>query len=286
MDIGVQLFSLKDYFSQSPGSTFQRLADIGYSAVEMPLDLSGENRFGMGEISPEDLATELQNHGLQLISTHLQVTEDEQFEPAIEFNLAAGCHNAVIPLELLHSHDQAKALADRLNALGERFSRHGVHLLYHNHFQEFQRFEGQTAYEVLIERTDPQHVSSELDTYWAMRGGADVLALLDRLGSRCKLLHQKDMPAGLSPTNILSTLEPGSSIDLQTIADHIKPELFIEIGKGIMPIAEIVSCARRRCHTEAIIVEVDATAIDEFDSVASSFQNLSLLMRNLDKSKL
>ena len=63
---------------------------------------------------------------------------------------------------------------------------------YHNHNQEFLRqIDGRFPLEIFAELLDPG-VSLELDLYWASAGGADVVALLDRLGDRVTALHVKD----------------------------------------------------------------------------------------------
>ena len=57
-------------------------------------------------------------------------------------------------------------LAQDLNAAGENLKREGIQLLYHNHNCEFRKTEAnKTAYELLVEETDPAPVSFELDSY-------------------------------------------------------------------------------------------------------------------------
>lgn len=278
MDLGVQLFSIKKHFIDNPDTTLDRLADIGYRAVEFPLDLSGENRFGMGDVPAAFLAKKLASRGLKLIATHLRLTDDTQLAAAIDYSLAAGSSNVVIPLGLIDNQEQVLTLADRLNTFGEVFRQNGIQLFYHNHFQEFQRFDGKSAFQTLLERTDPQLVKFEIDTYWAVRGGADIVPLLEQLGPRCGLIHQKDMPAGLANVDILAGQAAPRPIDLSTIRHFTAPHLFTEVGNGVLPIAQIIDCARQHCQPQAIIVELDATDIDELDSVAISYRNLSRLM--------
>ena len=52
-------------------------------------------------------------------------------------------------------------------------------------------FDGRHALEVFADQLDPD-VMLEVDTYWAYAGGADVPALLGRLGDRVVALHVKD----------------------------------------------------------------------------------------------
>jgi len=113
------------------------------------------------------------------------------------------------------------ALADRLNKAGRKLAAHGLSLLYHNHNCEFRRLPAQqpesgstppwqrkTAYDLLLEQTDPEAVGFEFDSYWAAEAGVDVLSVMRKLGTRMKLYHINDRgtrAAGKSATPILKS---------------------------------------------------------------------------------
>ena len=81
----------------------------------------------------------------------------------------------------------------------------------------------------------------EIDTYWAAVGGADVPALLGRLGRRVTALHVKDGPA-------------------------VKDEPHVAVGAGVMPVPEVLAAAPGAQR----IVELDSCATDLFDALAAS----------------
>ena len=84
-------------------------------------------------------------------------------------------------------------LAEKLNQAGKLLNAGGVQLLYHNHNCEFRRVEsGKTAYQLLLEETDPQYVNFEFDSYWAFDAGCDAVEVMKTLGSRMKLMHIND----------------------------------------------------------------------------------------------
>ena len=65
------------------------------------------------------------------------------------------------------SLDEVTDLAHRLNAVGKILSEEGVRLLYHNHNCELQKVtKDKTAYDIIIEETDPEYVNFEFDSYW------------------------------------------------------------------------------------------------------------------------
>ena len=86
-----------------------------------------------------------------------------------------------------------QSLAKRLNQAGSALSKEGIQLLYHNHNCELQKVSSEkTAYDIIIEETNPKYVNFEFDSYWMTDGGANVPALMEKLGSRMKLWHIND----------------------------------------------------------------------------------------------
>lgn len=88
-----------------------------------------------------------------------------------------------------------RSLARRLDAAGRAVAERGSRLSYHNHNAEFLRVEGErSAYDLLLDETDPGLVSFELDTYWAAEAGMDTVRLMRRVaaGGRLSAWHVSD----------------------------------------------------------------------------------------------
>ena len=85
--------------------------------------------------------------------------------------------------------------AGYLTQIGSRLAGAGIGFAWHNHDKEFALVEGRTAFDRLVDATDPAFVNVQLDTYWALRGGADPLALMRAHPGRIRLLHLKDIDA-------------------------------------------------------------------------------------------
>jgi len=67
---------------------------------------------------------------------------------------------------------------------------HNFELLYHNHEQEFKKYnKGDIALAQILNKTT---LSLELDTFWAEQAGADVKEIFSLYGDRIKLVHLKD----------------------------------------------------------------------------------------------
>jgi sugar phosphate isomerase/epimerase len=278
LDIGLQIFSVKNAFASNPRQTLDRIAQIGYRHIEMPIDLSGKDLFGMGEITAVDLKRMTDQAGLNIFATHVLLEGDEQVQSVIEYNENLGSKDVIIPIAFFQDEEDVLRFSEKLNQYGELLYQHGMKLHYHNHFHEFQRFNDKYVLDIILENTAPELVGIELDMYWAQRGGVNPTEYLAKIGKRCRFIHQKDLPASISTINIFEEIENTSEITIQAFQSYGKPEYFTEIGEGIMKIETIIQTARKIEEMHYIIVEQDATLKDELESIETSFRNLSVLL--------
>ena len=76
------------------------------------------------------------------------------------------------------SEEDVLNLARKLNKADQALQKEGVQLLYHNHNCELQHInDSQTAYDLIIENTDPAYVNFEFDSYWIANGGDPIQSL-------------------------------------------------------------------------------------------------------------
>ncbi len=130
-------------------------------------------------------------------------------------------------------------LASDLNAAGMELKKSGIALLYHNHNCEFLKVApGRTAYDMLVEETDPASVNFELDSYWPTEAGVSAAALMDRLGGRMKLYHINDRGTRVSGPVMTPILKSDS----------------MELGTGNMNLDELMKKALS-VHVDAVILE-------------------------------
>ncbi|HEX5781011.1 MAG TPA: sugar phosphate isomerase/epimerase, partial [Solirubrobacteraceae bacterium] len=113
------------------------------------------------------------------------------------------------PTPGIGSYENTLATAIVMNELGRRSVRNGTGKFYgHNHQQEFRTQYAdpvtgvmKSAWQILVENTDPRYVTFQLDVLWATDGGADPVALLNRFGDRIFALHVKDGINVAAPAN-------------------------------------------------------------------------------------
>jgi sugar phosphate isomerase/epimerase len=99
------------------------------------------------------------------------------------------------------SYENTLATAATLNELGERSVKNGTGPIFgHNHRAEFTTMyvdaqgDGtlKSAWQILVENTDPRYVDFQLDVGWATIAGEDAAALVEQYGDRISSLHVKD----------------------------------------------------------------------------------------------
>ena len=214
-DAGYDAIELNDFMIHKTGITVKLLTKF----AGMPIGNGG----GL------DWPTLIENSGLRVVSLHSYLNTIEEDPQAIaEEAKCFGTDTVVITAMYRYDYSslsEVESLAARLNAAGEALARYGIRLLYHNHNVEMQRVDGdRTAFDVLIEETDPQYVNFEFDSYWATDSGANVQALMEKMGSRLKLWHITDRgyrKVGPYMTPILeeSAMELGTgNMDLEGLA--------------------------------------------------------------------
>lgn len=190
MQIGLQLYSVRDALAQDFTGTMQRVAAMGYPAVE-PAGV-----YGAGIESAAKLFSDL---GLKVPSAHFPLPVGDAKNASLEGAATLGCEYmicAYIPPEEFSSVDRIQYWCDQLNEGSANARAAGFTLLYHNHWWEFREsFDQKTVIDIMLEHLDPA-AGLELDVYWAEVGGHDPAATVQRLGDRVKLLHFKD--GGLS----------------------------------------------------------------------------------------
>lgn len=145
------------------------------------------------------------------------------------------------------SLEEVEELAKRLNQVGKTLSEEGIRLLYHNHNCELQKVTPEkTAYDIIIEQTDPQYVNFEFDSYWMADGGANVPALMERLGNRMKLWHINDRGCTKSGPYMTPILKENAT----------------ELGNGNMDLDTLSEIAIRN-GVEGVVLETHKNWIDK-----------------------
>ncbi|MFC4302173.1 sugar phosphate isomerase/epimerase family protein [Cohnella boryungensis] len=277
LELGLQLYSVRQAYKHDVTATLERVAEIGYKNLELALQNRDAN-LNAGGLSASEFRKRMERLGLKTVSCHAMVHGEDSLPPLLDFLTEVGSPTLIIPIAFFESRRQTLEYCDKLNRYGEAARKKGIDFYYHNHFQEFQRFEGEMIMDTMLAHTDPSLVKFELDTYWTVRGGEDPLQWLDKLGERCDLVHQKDLPASVSAVNYFDVYGKDSRITLDTLYQTQDPAQFTESGEGVLDIGAYIGKLRSLGHAKTIFVEQDMTSRDEFESVSISYRNMTKLL--------
>ena len=264
-EASVQLYTLAAEFSADMGGSLDKLAAIGLRNVEA-FDFVRR---------PEEIRTALDASGLVSPTGHAPLLSDELWTPdgsiptpapEVVFEAAAkvGIKTVIDPFvapERWLTLEGVTDIADRLNVLVDKAASFGLEVGYHNHAQEFiADFDGQTAYERFVALTD-ERVVIELDLYWALVGGQDVVGLVSRLGDRLVAVHVKD---GTAPAS--NPFAPGAD---KFGSDSLDQR---HAGTGDVPLADALGAASALQYA---IIEYDNAPGDVFADIAASYAFLT-----------
>ncbi|MFC7391615.1 sugar phosphate isomerase/epimerase family protein [Scopulibacillus cellulosilyticus] len=277
LELGLQLYSVRDELEKDFAGTLEKVAEIGYKNLEF-FTHDADKGMKIGGMTASELKKALDKFGLNAVSMHVGPLDDKNLEEAIAYNLEIGSSGIGYSIAFFNNKQDVLNLAKELNKYGEKCKENGIDLYYHNHFQEFKKYDGEYALDILLENTDENLVKVEFDTYWAIRGGIDPVNYLERLGKRCHLVHQKDMPAEILNVSAFDVINENEEIGFEAFSKVSKPEYFAEVGEGSIDIKSIIETVQNIGAAKYIFVEQDLTTKNQLDSIKISCQSMSQLL--------
>lgn len=97
-----------------------------------------------------------------------------------------------------YTFEDAKKTVMDFNTAGKILKeKYGLTFCYHNHGYEFIPYQKGTLFDYIVENTNAEFVSFELDILWAQHPGINPSELLKQYGNRIKLIHLKDLKKGI-----------------------------------------------------------------------------------------
>ncbi|MFD0697539.1 sugar phosphate isomerase/epimerase family protein [Paenibacillus sp. GCM10027628] len=269
LQFGLQLYSVRDELQKDYWGTLEKLAAIGYKNLEIAIHNADEGL----EPNATEFRKRLDALGMKVVSSHIGPLD--RYEEIIAYNQELGCTSIALGIAFFKNKQEVLDCCQLLNRHGEAYKKGGIDFYYHNHYQEFQKFDDRYAMDIILENTDKDLVKMELDTYWAIRGGVDPIAYLQKLGDRCDLVHQKDLPAAVKQVNLVEAAGDNAEITFESFIESLGVGDFAEVGEGTLDIAGIINTVRQIGAAKYIFVEQDLTSRNQMESVEISYRNIS-----------
>ncbi len=247
--LGMQLYTVRDDMQKDPVGALKQLSKIGYKNVEHANYINREF-YGY---SPKDFKKILEDAGLKMPSGHVQFglndwdaskkSFTDQWKYTIEDAVIAGQSHLINPWmdeEIRTDHNKLMQLLELFNKSGELCKRSGLQFGYHNHDFEFDtHIDRKLLYDIILDKTDPDLVVQEMDIGNMYNGGGKPIDVLKKHPGRFKMMHVKDLIRSKQG-------EMGDSYESTVL------------GKGILPVKEIIDLAKRIGHTSYFIIEQES----------------------------
>ena len=190
---GMVSYTYRHELERDCAATLDHIRSLGVTDMEF------SSLFGQ---TPAQLRRMLDERGLHCSSfgtsyASVQTELDEVADTATTLG-ARFVRVAWIPHVAPFSVSDAQSVAQTINRVGTQLSdAHSLTFCYHNHGFEFVPHRDGTLFDLIVEETDPELVSFELDILWAFFPGQDPVDLLQRYPERFRLMHLKDLRRGV-----------------------------------------------------------------------------------------
>ena len=179
--IYLQMYSFGEFDPEKTRDHLKAASEMGFSGVEL---------FGPDFVTDAlTMKKYLEEYHLEAISLH---ADTDQIVSMIPYAKTLGLQFIGIGMAYLPDEAAIAAYAKKLNDIGRQCREQGLTLTYHNHTQEFKKYGEKNVLELLLENTDPDYLSLEIDAGWVAAAGESPEAFIEKYGNRVKLIHIKE----------------------------------------------------------------------------------------------
>ncbi|GBC91969.1 Inosose dehydratase [bacterium HR15] len=187
IQIGVQLYSVRDDCQRDLPGTLKAIAQIGYAGVEFA---------GYYGYEAKTLRQMLDDNGLVCCGTHIGIDQllGDTLYRTVEFHQTLGCPYLIVPglpEEYRATRQKWIETAQLFSEIAERLKSHGFRIGYHNHWIEFQPLEGELPWDTFFSHASPA-VIMQIDTGNALHGGAHAAPFVRKYPGRAITVHVKE----------------------------------------------------------------------------------------------
>ena len=207
-EMAVQLYSVRtligtpEQFARNHEYVFNRLAQMGYTAVEAYGYADGK----FAGLTPAEYRKAVESAGLTILSSHVSHMLSARelasgdfsqalawWDGCIDAHKVLGCPYLVMSWsQPLQTKAQMAVMAAYLDAIGTKCRAAGLRFGYHCHDHEYRKVDGTTMIDTFLTGTKPENVFIQMDVYWAVVGGASPVEYMTRYPGRFELMHIKD----------------------------------------------------------------------------------------------
>ncbi|MEO6316356.1 MAG: sugar phosphate isomerase/epimerase [Chitinophagaceae bacterium] len=244
--LGLQLYSVRDDMKTDPAGTLKKLAEMGYRNVEHA-NYVDHKFYGYTQKEFKKL---LDGLGLKMPSGHTRMNAEhwdaskkdftDTWKKTVADAAAMGQQYVISPWlddSLRKNYDDLVRYMEVFNKSGELCKKSGMKFGYHNHDFEFSvKLNDTTVFDIILTNTDPALVMQQLDIGNMYNAGAKALDVINKYPGRFVSMHVKDEIKSTGQDPYESTI----------------------LGKGILPVKEIIDLGRKSGGSTLFIIEQES----------------------------
>lgn len=246
MRIGAQIYTVKDFCKTTEdfAETLKKVADIGYEYVQIS---------GTCDFDAHWLKEQLSINGVSCVITH---TPDEKLLGDIvavtnDHNVFGCDYVGLGYFDInMEKGETPDLLAERFLSAAKALKENGKYFMYHNHAQEFDRYNGKIILEHYAEIMPADVMGFTLDTYWVQTAGADPAQWIEKLSGRVPCIHLKD---------------------------HTFDRKMAVVGEGNINFDNVFAAAEKAGTKYMLVEQDDCYGADPFDCLKRSYNNLKAM---------
>jgi sugar phosphate isomerase/epimerase len=237
---GVVSYTFRESFKKDVPATLDKIKALGLTNIEF------SNLFGK---TPQELKALLDERGMVCTSFGTGYNElVNKTDEVVQIARTLGARYvsvAWVPHQAPFTLEQAQKVVADFNRAGATLRQQGLTFCYHNHGFEFQPHGQGTLFDYIVQNTNPQDVSFEMDILWVAHPGQDPVKLLRKYPTRFKLMHLKDLKKGVK-----GNLSGGTPVEND-----------VALGTGQIDIAAVMKAAQKT-SIEYFYIEDESPTVD------------------------
>lgn len=255
--INLQLYSYGMGNKLTLAEKLKTAADIGFTGVEFAGDYRGT--------PVEEVKKLLAETGLTAESAHVGLGD---MEKDIPYLAELGTRLAICPMAQFNTVEEAKMIAEQLNGFGKEAAKYGIKTGYHNHTDEYYKVDGKYLFDWLIEFSDPEYTSFQIDCGWCSASGTDPVEFINSHKGRIGAIHIKENSDVIGTEKPLSINDPSpfANFKFDENGAPIIPDAFKKMmeardalnvaqGTGIVDWKAIKAAADAQCDNVVYVIE-------------------------------
>jgi sugar phosphate isomerase/epimerase len=182
----LQLYSIRELMEQNVYTTLESTAKAGYDGVEFA---------GFYNEPAQKIKEKLDELNLEVCGSHTSYDLlTENIDNVFNYNKIISNKKIILPYldeNMRKNSEDWKKVAKILTEIGMKCSDNGFDFAYHNHAFEFERFDGVTGWQILVDNIDTKYVKLQPDMGWVFYAGEDTNQFIKDYGHLVSTVHVK-----------------------------------------------------------------------------------------------